>query len=189
MHPQEQQLEGWGGRNLQSDSAWGKGRSKGREFGHVRRRKDDGTGREGGCRHTGQLGHEGAHPATRAGKGRGSAGDTDGRREREREGGGLVTIARGGFHGARRRGGRHHRGDETSRGAAPPRQHPGIHRCDAARVLTRATPRRRRGRAWRRGRRRSARAPPPPRRPPTLRASPRARHARRRRGSIPPPRH
>ena len=28
MHPEEQQLEGWGGRNLQSDSAWGKGGAK-----------------------------------------------------------------------------------------------------------------------------------------------------------------
>ena len=143
MHPEEQQLEGWGGRNLQSDSAWGKGGSKGREFGHVRRRKDDGTGREGffvgGCRHTGQLGHEGAHPPPARGKGAGRRGTrTDGG---EREGGGLVTIARGGFHGAQRRGGRHHRGDEdvAGCGATAPtpresqvRRRTRAHACDAA---------------------------------------------------------
>ena len=186
MHPEEQQLEGRGGRNLQSDSAWGRGGAKaGNSATSVAGRT---TGREErGVVVTRDNSVTKAHtPPPARGKGAGRRGtQTDGG---EREGGGLVTIARGGFHGAQRRGGRHHRGDETSRGAAPPRSHPEIHRCDAARVLTRATPRRRRGRAWRRGRRRSARAPPPPRRPPTLPASPRARRVRRRRGSRPPPR-
>ena len=140
MHPEEQQLEGWGGRNLQSDSAWGKGGAKaGNSATPVAGRT---TGREergvvvGGCRHTGQLGHESAHQPPARGKGAGRRGTrTDGG---EREGGGLVTIARGGFHGAQRRGGRHHRGDEDVTGCGATAPHPEIHRCAPRRTRAHA---------------------------------------------------
>ena len=191
MHPEEQQLEGWG---EEPPIRLGMGEGGEQRPGIRPRPSQEGRrdGKRGGLLWGVVVTRDNsvtkAHtPPPARGKGAGRRGtQTDGG---ERERGADWSRLHGGDFMA------HSAGVEditevmkTSRGAAPPRQHPEIHRCDAARVLTRATPRRRRGRAWRRGRRRSARAPPPPRRPPTLPASPRARRVRRRRGSRPPPR-
>ena len=154
VHPEEQQLEGWGGSQLQSSLGMGEGEE---QRPGIRGRPPQ-EGRRDGKRwasrrvtHRTTRGHAmETDSAPRAGKGRVGGGHDDGRCLRER--GRIGQIARGpGDFGAQRRGGRHHRRDEDvwGCGATAP-TFPLDFGCDAARVLTRARrpPARARLAAW-----------------------------------------
>ena len=139
MHPQEQQLEGRG-----EEPPIRLGMGKGGVPGIWPRpsQKDDDGKRGGllwGLSSHGTTRSRKAHPATRAGKG--AVGGGHGRTERERERGRIGHHCTGGGGDSWRtaQGGRHHRGDETSRGRRH-REHPRLtgatrtraHACDAA---------------------------------------------------------